>query len=104
MWTHKVSVTLLRLVASTDVTIGELSEKEMDAYLASGEPLQVAGGFTIDSLGGAFVQEIMGDPSNVVGISLPTVRRLVTECGLTWTDLWSQSGEQTQPLGSSDTA
>ena len=91
-------------VASTDVTIGELSEKEMDAYLASGEPLQVAGGFTIDSLGGAFVQEVKGDPSNVVGISLPTVRRLVTECGLTWTDLWCDSGKQTEPLGSSDTA
>jgi septum formation protein len=91
-------------IASTDVTIGALSEKEMDAYLATGEPLHVAGGFTLDSLGGAFVQEVKGDPSNVIGISLPTLRRLVNECGLTWTDLWSQSAKQTQPLGSSDIA
>ena len=91
-------------IASTDVTIGELSEKEMDAYLATGEPLHVAGGFTLDSLGGAFVQEVKGDPSNVIGISLPTLRRLVNECGLTWTDLWSQSPKPTQPLGSSDIA
>jgi septum formation protein len=81
--------------ASTDVTIGELSPQEINAYLASGEPLQVAGGFTIDSLGGAFIQSVQGDPSNVVGISLPTVRRLVNECGVTWTDLWSHSAKQT---------
>ncbi len=81
--------------ASTDVTMGELSPREIDAYLESGEPLQVAGGFTIDSLGGAFIQGIKGDPSNVVGISLPTLRRLVNECGLTWTDLWSESDKQT---------
>ena len=76
--------------ASTDVTLGELSDKEMDAYLASGEPFHVAGGFTLDALGGAFVQEVHGDPSNVVGISLPTVRHLVTNLGLTWTDLWNK--------------
>jgi septum formation protein len=81
--------------ASTDVTMGELSPREIDAYLESGEPLQVAGGFTIDSLGGAFIQGVQGDPSNVVGISLPTVRRLVNECGVTWTDLWSQSENHT---------
>ncbi|MCF8530380.1 MAG: Maf family nucleotide pyrophosphatase [Candidatus Nanopelagicales bacterium] len=84
--------------ASTDVTIGELSEAEMQAYLASGEPLQVAGGFTIDSLGGPFVQSVNGDPSNVVGISLPTVRQLITGLGLTWTDLWDPS--LIQPIGS----
>ena len=74
--------------ASTDVTMGELSESEMDAYLATGEPFAVAGGFTLDALGGAFVQSIHGDPSNVVGISLPTVRRLITGFGINWTDLW----------------
>ena len=77
--------------ASTDVTLGELSEIEMDAYLASGEPFHVAGGFTLDALGGAFVQEVHGDPSNVVGISLPTMRHLVTELGLNWTDLWDKN-------------
>lgn len=90
---HNASAT-----ASTDVTIGELSEAEMQAYLASGEPLHVAGGFTIDSLGGPFVQSVNGDPSNVVGISLPTVRQLITGFGLTWTDLWDQS--LIQPIGS----
>lgn len=77
--------------ASTDVTLGTLTEKEIDAYLESGEPLQVAGGFTLDALGGAFVQEVHGDPSNVVGISLPTMRHLVTTLGLTWTDLWNKN-------------
>lgn len=76
--------------ASTHVTLGGLTDAEVEAYLASGEPLEVAGGFTIDSLGGAFVEEVRGDPSNVVGISLPTVRRLVTDLGLSWTDLWHQ--------------
>lgn len=77
--------------ASTDVTLGELSDAEMDAYLESGEPFNVAGGFTLDALGGAFVQEVHGDPSNVVGISLPTMRNLVTELGLNWTDLWNKN-------------
>lgn len=73
---------------STVVQMGYMSEREMDDYLASGEPLHVAGGFTLDGLGGAFVDSIHGDPSNVVGISLPTLRRLVGELGVTWTDLW----------------
>ena len=75
--------------ASTDVHLGSMSEREIGAYLASGEPLAVAGGFTLDALGGAFVESITGDPSNVVGISLPTLRKLVTQLGLTWTDLWN---------------
>jgi len=77
--------------ASTQVHLGELTDAEMDAYLSSGEPFAVAGGFTLDGLGGAFVQGVTGDPSNVVGISLPTVRTLITELGITWTDLWNQA-------------
>jgi septum formation protein len=77
--------------ASTQVHLGELTEAEMDAYVKSGEPLAVAGGFTLDGLGGAFVQGVTGDPSNVVGISLPTVRKLLTELGITWTNLWNQA-------------
>ena len=80
-----------RSQGSFDNGIGELSDAEMDAYLASGEPFNVAGGFTLDALGGAFVQEVHGDPSNVVGISLPTMRNLVTELGLNWTDLWNKN-------------
>ena len=76
-------------VASTVVHMGDPSEQELAAYLATGEPLRVAGGFTLDALGGAFVDGIDGDPSNVVGVSLPTVRRLLLDLGVIWTDLWS---------------
>lgn len=77
-------------VASTVIHMGEPTEPELDAYLATGEPMRVAGGFTIDALGGAFVDGIDGDPSNVVGLSLPTLRRLLQEVGVRWTDLWSR--------------
>lgn len=75
--------------ASTLVRMGSISEQEMDDYLATGEPLQVAGGFTLDALGGAFVDGVEGDPSNVVGISLPTLRALLGELGVRWTTLWN---------------
>lgn len=75
-------------VADTTVHMGTISDAEMDAYLATGEPFQVAGGFTLDALGGAFVNGVEGDPSNVVGLSLPTLRRLLAELGITWTNLW----------------
>lgn len=75
-------------VASTVVRMGDPTEAELEAYLATGEPLRVAGGFTLDALGGAFVDGVDGDPSNVVGLSLPTLRRLLLELGVTWTDLW----------------
>lgn len=78
-------------VCSTVVHMGSPSRQEQDAYLATGEPLQVAGGFTIDALGGAFVEGVEGDPSNVVGLSLPTLRRLVGVLGVVWTDLWDRS-------------
>ena len=76
-------------VTSTTVHLGTMSDQEMTDYLASGEPLQVAGGFTLDGLGGAFVERIEGDPSNVVGISLPTLRHLLSQIGPIWTHLWS---------------
>ncbi len=77
-------------VCSTVVHLGSPSRREQDAYLATGEPLQVAGGFTLDALGGAFVEGIEGDPSNVVGLSLPTLRRLMADLGVVWTDLWAR--------------
>ncbi len=67
----------------------DISDSEIDAYVSSGEPLLVAGAFTVDSLGGAFITRVEGDPSTVVGMSLSTVRRLVAELGVSWTDLWS---------------
>ena len=77
-------------VASTEVFHASPTEQEIDAYIATGEPLQVAGGFTIDGLGGAFVERIDGDWSNVVGLSLPLLRLLLRDLGIVWTDLWRE--------------
>lgn len=74
--------------ASTVVHFADLTDDEIAAYVASGEPLNVAGGFTIDGLGGPFVRGIEGDPHNVVGISLPLLRDMVGDLGLRWPDLW----------------
>ena len=65
------------------------SAEEIDAYIATGEPLQVAGGFTLDGRGGWFVDRIDGDPSSVIGISLPLTRRLLAEVGVAVVSLWS---------------
>ncbi|MCJ1708990.1 nucleoside triphosphate pyrophosphatase [Microbacterium sp. VKM Ac-2923] len=79
-------------VAQASVTFAaDVDEKEIAAYVDSGEPLLVAGAFTVDSLGGAFIERVDGDPSTVVGMSLSTVRRLVRELGGSWTDLWNRS-------------
>lgn len=78
-----------RGVGSTRVEFADLSDAEVEAYVATGEPLQVAGAFTLDGLGGAFVRRIEGDPHNVVGISLPLLRELMAQLGVRWTDLWA---------------
>lgn len=79
-------------VAEASVTFADdVDDDEIAAYVASGEPLLVAGAFTVDSLGGAFIRNVQGDPSTVVGMSLSTVRRLVRELGGSWTDLWNRS-------------
>ncbi len=75
--------------ASTTVHFAEVTDDEIAAYVATGEPLHVAGAFTVDGLGGAFVTGIEGDHHNVVGVSLPLVRELLAELGASWTDLWS---------------
>jgi len=75
-------------VASTEVWHATPTEYEIDAYIATGEPLRVAGGFTLDGLGGPFVERIDGDPSNVIGLSLPLLRLLLRDLGIVWTDLW----------------
>jgi septum formation protein len=75
--------------ASTTVHFAELSDEEVAAYVATGEPLDVAGAFTVDGLGGAFVTGIEGDHHNVVGVSLPLLRELVAELGHSWTRLWT---------------
>lgn len=76
-------------VAETTVRFAYLGDDEIDAYVATGEPLRVAGAFTIDGLGGPFVTSIEGDHHNVVGLSLPLLRTLMAELGLRWTDLWA---------------
>lgn len=79
-------------VAEASVTFAaDVDDDEIAAYVASGEPLLVAGAFTVDSLGGAFIERVEGDPSTVVGMSLSTVRRLVRELGGSWTQLWNRS-------------
>jgi septum formation protein len=74
--------------ARTDVSFAMVSDAEIDAYVSTGEPLQVAGAFTIDGLGGAFVTGVQGDPHNVVGVSLPLLRTMLAELGIAWTSLW----------------
>ena len=66
-----------------------VTDHEIDAYVATGEPLQVAGAFTVDGLGGAFVAGIEGDHHNVVGISLPVLREMLAEVDVSWVSLWS---------------
>ena len=75
-------------LASTVVRFGTPSRDEISAYVASGEPLRVAGAFTIDGLAGPFVDGIEGDPSNVLGLSLPLFRRMLDEFGVSVTELW----------------
>ncbi len=73
---------------STRVHFAQVSDAEIDAYVATGEPLEVAGAFTIDGLGGAFVTRIDGDHHNVVGVSVPAVRELAADLGIAWPNLW----------------
>jgi nucleoside triphosphate pyrophosphatase len=74
-------------VASTTVHFADVSDEEIAAYVATGEPLNVAGGFTIDGLGGPFVAGIEGDHHNVVGISLPLLRDMLGEVNVSWFEL-----------------
>jgi septum formation protein len=75
---------------STVVHFAEVTDDEITAYVESGEPLHVAGAFTVDGLGGAFVTGIEGDYHNVVGLSLPLLRDLLGKLGHAWPDLWSR--------------
>jgi septum formation protein len=75
-------------VASTIIRFGRPDDAELDAYLATGEPLSVAGAFTLDGRGGWFVEGVDGDPSSVIGISLPLTRRLLADVGVRVVDLW----------------
>ncbi len=75
-------------VTQTSVKFANLSDEQIHKYVATGEPLQVAGAFTIDGIGGAFVERIEGDYHTVVGLSLVALRELVTELGHDYQSLW----------------
>jgi len=74
---------------STVVRFGDPTTTELEAYLATGEPLAVAGAFTLDGYGAAFLDGIEGDPGNVIGVSVPAVRRLLAAHGVSITELWT---------------
>ncbi len=80
----------VRAVAATVVRFGTPTEAELAAYVASGEPLAVAGAFSIDGRGASFVEGIDGDPGNVIGLSMPLLRKMLAELGISITDLWRE--------------
>jgi len=82
------AVARLTRTAATRVTFADLDDAEIEAYVATGEPDHVAGAFTIDGLGGAYVTRIEGDHHNVVGLSLPLLRDMLRSAGVEWHDLW----------------
>nr|WP_221333321.1 Maf family nucleotide pyrophosphatase [Nocardia transvalensis] len=77
--------------SGTTVHFAKPEPEELDAYIATGEPLQVAGAFTLDGRGGWFVDRLEGDPSSVIGIGLPLLRRLLAGVGLGIAQLWVRS-------------
>ena len=90
-------------VAEASVTFADdVTDAEIETYVASGEPLHVAGAFTVDSLGGAFITRVDGDPSTVVGMSVSTLRRLVREVGVEWTALWHSTDPSLHPAAPGD--
>jgi septum formation protein len=75
-------------VAATRVRFATTTDAEIDAYVATGEPLAMAGAFSLEGLAAPFVDSIDGDPSNVIGLSLPLLRRMLAQIGVAITDLW----------------
>ncbi|MFC6009512.1 Maf family protein [Nocardia lasii] len=78
--------------SGTTVHFAKPTDAEIESYIATGEPLQVAGAFTLDGMGGWFVDRIEGDPSSVIGIGLPLLRRLLEDVGVGVTQLWRNAG------------
>jgi septum formation protein len=77
-------------VASTVVYFADVTDEEIAAYVATGEPLNVAGAFTIDGIGGAFVERIDGNAGTVIGLSLPLFRELLADLGHSITEFWRE--------------
>lgn len=74
-------------ISTSKVTFVEMTDREITDYVDSGEPLNVAGGFTLDGLSAPFISHIDGDPSGIIGLSLPTLRKIMINLGLEWGDL-----------------
>lgn len=74
-------------IATTKVTFSEMTDEEIEDYVSSGEPLGVAGGFTLDGLSSAFIASIEGDYTNVIGLSIPLLRRMTIQLGYNWPEL-----------------
>jgi septum formation protein len=89
----------LGATSSTTVHFADVDDEEIDAYVATGEPLYVAGAFTIDGLGGPYVERVEGDHHGVVGLSLPLLRELLVELGVPWRTLRSASWRGPAPTG-----
>ncbi len=84
------------------VHFSNYSDRDIERYIATGEPLEVAGSFTLEGFGGAFIDGIEGDPHGIIGLSLPLVRRLAGELGVEWTDLWNVSRGVHEPASKAD--
>jgi len=78
-------------VAATTVRFGVTTDDELDAYLATGEAMAVAGAFTLDGRSAPFIEGVDGDPGNVIGLSLPLLRSLLADLGIPIADLWTRS-------------
>lgn len=83
-------------VVTTKVNFSEMTDLEIDDYVSSGEPLEVAGGFTLDGLSSAFISSIEGDYTNVIGLSIPLLRKMTTQLGYTWHDVINHPNEVQQ--------
>ena len=74
-------------ISTSKVTFAHMSESEIENYVKTGEPLQVAGGFTLDGHSAPFITHIEGDPSGIIGLSLPTLRKITINLGIDWSSV-----------------
>ena len=92
-----------RAVSRSAVRFADYTDDDIDSYIATGEPLEVAGCFTLEGIGSAFISSVEGSPSGVMGLSIPHVKKLVNSLGLEWRDLWNMAKSRgTQEQGSRD--
>ena len=92
----------VRAVSHAEVTFCQYSDQDIERYIATQEPLEVAGSFTLEGFGGSFIDSIQGDPSGIIGLSLPTLRRLVEQLGYSITDLWNLNRDQQLGINPND--